>query len=411
MFGQSGSTPSFGADETRNIQEKLWELFCKQAEGFTGGGSSSLRQETAQRLLKSLCFLIGLENDQEPDSQSLRTRLGGYSYDTIFQEGIKTVRDRIRTGEELLSVVTEQSITTPHRAYNKALTELQAFFSRYNYYYFAHEIPCMIYYQPALPVDEKLQGIEYITEYLHRLNTENDFCRRFEPEAISDLLLSHDPNYKDSLINIYETVAGQALALMLLKDDVFSLDIMESHRQKLQDFFDNQEEAETRKQWNSTVQTLCRFLEMEDADAQAYLSHTAEKLFVRFQTAAKTGRLEAVVPSFRHLQDNNSDKTRYIDSPTMENDSLREIIDELSSCQLVSDKIRIMKRNSRSLRDYLEILNIGFWDDESTALFDTLGEEELRLLWRAVRQNKRARPDWESETGWEIKLENYLRGQ
>jgi hypothetical protein len=90
----------------------------------------------------------------------------------------------------------------------------------------------------------------------------------------------------------------------------------------------------------------------------------------------------------------------------MDNERLRKFIDEIGDCRYVSDKIAMVKQDIHSMKDLIEVLNIGFWGEECITLFDTLGDPEIGLLLQFVRSHP---PEWRSDSGWEQQLMKYTR--
>ena len=80
----------------------------------------------------------------------------------------------------------------------------------------AHVVPCDIDYQLALPVPDSLLGIDYVHEYLRRLSIENSLLVRIEPGALTSLLDSWMPDWRDLVANLYEPVAYALLKSTLM---------------------------------------------------------------------------------------------------------------------------------------------------------------------------------------------------
>jgi hypothetical protein len=406
--------------ETLTIRAKLWDILAKRAESYTMGGSSSVRTETAQELLKSAGFVIrhgmnaideqhGADGDTAPET--VKARLLGEDYDTLFKEGLRAIEMLVKEGEALLETAVSTATAVENRAYHDTIKELGVFFKRYHYHHFAHEIPCMIDYPLAQPVDEALLGIDYINEYLRRLITENTFCSRFETESIGLLLRSISPDYKETLLNVYESAVANAIGLLLCKGDYYALDITQNDREKLFALFSSWQE----KSWASALQAaaaaLCAALDMTDRTAIDYLAKTISDIQPRLRQGVETKRLDSVFPSLYRESKGKKPAVTYIDGALMDSEKLRGLIDEISACRYVADKIILVKQNVHSLRDYFEILNICFWDEECIALFDSLSDEELKHLRLALKQKQRKSPEWTSETGWENYLMDYTKGK
>ncbi len=393
------------------IQRKLWVLLDKRTESYTMGDSSSVRVEMAEELLKSACFIIGLNFDAGADSETIKKLLVSEDYDVLFKTGFNEVKSRVKIGEALYEKAAESMLAIDNHSYMNTCKALKTFFKQYDIYNFAHEIPCVIDYPLALPVSEKLQGIDYINEYLRRYILENEFCGRFDAETVIMLLKSNDRDYRDNLLNIYEAVAANALGLTLLKGNIYALDITDNDRGKLYARVRMWKDSEAGCMLQEASAVLCSRLDLPEMAAAEYLAETVAARLPRLTQAMKIKRLEAIFPSLYREPKEKKTSVTYLDGTPMDNEALRDLIDEITECRLIADKILLVKQNVHSLRDYAEILGICFWDGESEALFDALNKDELEMLSRYVKHQQNRYSEWGSETGWETRLAEYLNKQ
>lgn len=408
LTGRSVALASFGEADVTKIQSRLWSMLGRQTEAYTLGDSGSIRIETAQELLESICYVIGLSLETNDQAGIIRALLDSENYEEHFRAGLAQVEARVQSGRALLKEVREGALRINNISYLSTLKELAVFFKKYNYRLFAHEIPCTIDYQLFQAVPDEKKGIDYINEYLRRLILENRFVRLFDEETVVLLLKSVCRDYREQLINIYEPVAYNALALTLLGHDVMSLDITKDDRLRLHQLLMSKKEKALTL-FEGETERLCDILSISDEGMKTYLKATAAELCSRINSVKLPVQFDGIFPSLYREQPEKTPSERYIDGETMDNEELRSLIDEINGCRFVSDKIVMVKRNVRSLRDYAEILNVCFWDEECTDLFKTLENEEILLLLRYIASKRRRMPQWQSETGWETKLEEYVR--
>jgi hypothetical protein len=402
--------------EAIKIQSKLWDILAQRTESYTMGGSSSVRAETAQELLKSAGFVIshgiqhvlGRGNDNGMRPELFRECLLNDDYDTLFRAGLKAIEALVDEGKALLEAVKRTAIAVQNTAYRGTLKELGVFFSRYHYHHFAHDIPCMLDYPLAHPVDETLLGIDYINDYLRRLLIENDFCGCFEAGTVTALLKSIVPDEKEDLLNIYEALAANAFALTLLGGDIVALDLTAYDRDRLAEQIGAWTEDIAPAKLRAVSAGLCVILDLEGGTAAEYLEQTAIALYARLKPSLRHKRLETVFPSLYRENPEKKNAAMYIDNPPMDNGKLRTLIDALSSCRTVSEKIALARRHVGSLRDWAEVLGVCFWGDELTALFMSFSSAEIDLLRRYVCEKQRKYPQWASETGWESILTDFV---
>jgi hypothetical protein len=318
------------------------------------------------------------------------------------------IEKAVNDGRQLLSRAID---TAPHwldnLSYKNTLNEISVFFKKYDYRYLAHKIPCSIDYQLSQPVSEVLWGIEYINEYLRRINIENLFISRFDPEDIILLFENCFPEYKALLINLYEPIAANAIGLALINGDVAALDITDSDRLVLLECFREWTDAAALEKLQNAAAFVCNCLDIEDESAKNYISRTAKDLYPRISAAASAGSLDNIFLSISQGKEENEHESIYIDSSPMDGEKLRSLISEIKDCRYLSDKIKIVQNDIHSLSDLTDVLNSCFWGDDCYALFDALGSEIIELLEHYAARKYADDPDWVSESGWELRLKQY----
>lgn len=167
---------SLTIQDWEELQAKLFALLARQVRNYTKGESDSVPVETAQALLDSICFTLGL--DLEDPGERGRELLA-----RDLAKELTSRRERLR-GEMVRGNILWVSLCralppVKNRAMQDTLRSIGGFWRRYDFVYLAQEIPCDIDYQLALPVPERMQGVRYVKEYLRRLSIENHFLRRY----------------------------------------------------------------------------------------------------------------------------------------------------------------------------------------------------------------------------------------
>lgn len=208
--------------EVRRIQGQLWALLERQVRHYTFGDSASVQEETAERLLGSVCYHIGTCLKGKGDLAEGVKALRDASLETLFLSGQRRVAAKVSMGKVLLEAVNRGAVELGNLAYQDTLASLGAFFSQYDARFFAQEIPCMIDYQLCQPVCGP-EGIDFILTYLRGLERENRLIGCFARERVVRLLEAFCPDYRGQLINLYEPVAANALGLASLGHDVRGL--------------------------------------------------------------------------------------------------------------------------------------------------------------------------------------------
>ncbi|MDP4119555.1 MAG: DUF6179 domain-containing protein [Bacillota bacterium] len=385
------------------LQKIMYELLLERMQRYTMGDSSSVTIETAEKLLKSIVFSVGVAVENSSESVGF-IKCGDTT--AVLKAAWSVIEREIKTGKGLLATIKKTTPEVRNRAYYDTVNELTAFFNRYDYRFFAHEIPCMIDYQLCNPVPESFEGILYINEYLRNLYIENTILQRFEPSTVSALLKSITPDYEEQLMNILEPVLTNAFGCVLLKKPVKSLDINDNDRSKLLSLLKT---WQGNKDMHIVVEQLCALLTPLDDRIVQYLLTALQSLFPHIQSAVLANNLESVFLSLYSENMNVESSVHFTDNEIMNNQQLRALIHEISECRFVSDKIAIMKRDVHSLRDICEIMNVCFWGKDSIDYYHTLSITEQELLLFYIKEKHKENPEWSSETGWERQLVVYLK--
>ena len=92
----------------------------------------------------------------------------------------------------------------------------------------------------------------------------------------------------------------------------------------------------------------------------------------------------------------------------MDDEKLRELIDEIRACRFIKDKIIIIHNEVKSLDDLVQILNNCIWKDEIEELVNNLTDYEIEAL-KYYLANKS--DDNLSNTGWEEEFMDFLNNK
>ncbi len=383
------------------IEVKIWNLLGKRTERYTMGDSTSVPIEIAEELLNSICFSLGLELREV---MNVKEVLMEEDINDLLKASWSKIDSLMERGKKLLETVRKSSPNIGNISYNDTLNEIDKFFNKYDYRFFAHKIDCSIDYQLSNPISEKLQGIEYINEYLKALLIENEFCICFAKDSISYILNSYCSDYKELLINIFEPILTNAIGLDILGGDVLTLGISALQRETLLGIFRNLSKTEILVKLRSSAKSICDILGIVDNEKIEYIQKTAVNIYPRIEVGLSVGNIDNIFLSFKY--DEDLKESEFIDNDTMDNERLRNLINEINDCRFISDKIAMVKEAVNSLSDLVEVLNLCFWEDEALELFKTLSKEEIYIIKHYLDNKYEA---YSSDSEWEIKFMHYIR--
>lgn len=257
------------------ITEALYSLLSAQCKSFTGGQSSSLSVETVEALLSSICF-------------SLSCFANKYGQNALLEippeKALEGARDILKKRIQLCKTLYLTLLRLPFQpnnvSYRDTVNGMENFFKKYDYYFFADQIPCDIDYQLCLPVSENLWGVDFLTEYIKRLICEGRFCGAFQRYEITALLANFGSRNDELLINVFTPVLSNALGRVLLGNDISTLEVTPDGIEKLFSMFAGLKYEEALPIVDKASKLLCSRVGFSGYNAE-YVTESARTLIPR----------------------------------------------------------------------------------------------------------------------------------
>jgi len=269
---------AFTPREEGAVKARLWGLLETQVRLQTQGDHSSLREETAAELLRSLVFTLQFQSRREGlPARALLTA----DLPELLKAGQRALQTEVNTAQTLYTMALRSVSDFGSLFLRDTLQGIGQFFKRYDVCLHAHAIPADIDYPLCLPVPETLQGVLYIREYLERLLIENRLVTRFVPERVTALLLRSSPDYRGLLQNLYEPVAANAVGLSLLGRGDAPLEITHAQAGEIHRMLAALPPDGARRRLGEAAAAVCERLSVPGDKARGYLARTAEALAPR----------------------------------------------------------------------------------------------------------------------------------
>lgn len=165
--------------DIENIQFQILDILKQAVIYYTKDESCSVRVEVAEQIMLSIYYTIGIVLKNEPTIKERITLIKENTIKYLFSEGEKLLKIKVEESKELLKLVQENKVKTANYAYIDSIDYgIPLFFIDYDDRFAAHETPGSIDYPLAIDKMD-LVGIEYINEYLNKINFENKFCSYF----------------------------------------------------------------------------------------------------------------------------------------------------------------------------------------------------------------------------------------
>jgi hypothetical protein len=275
------------------FQDALLRLLERRAAIYTMGDSTSLPAHTAAELLRSVCFVLGID----PEDGNIPDRLFGVNLEDEYRRRLSDVEREVKAAMQLWCDVDAAMPPIPSVALRDSLAAIGDFFKAYDFRSMAHDIPCMIDYPLCHPVDESLLGIDYISEYLRRLKIETYLLRRFDIGRCETVLSSASPDFVDLLVNLYEPVATNVVGLALIDEDPAALIIGDAHRRAIAEHLGPLRPDDRARVLLSAATRACDLLGVEDGDGRDYLCELVSDLLPRIEIGLEHGTLNGIFVS------------------------------------------------------------------------------------------------------------------
>ena len=257
------------------ITEALYSLLSAQCKSFTGGQSSSLSVETVEALLSSICFSLSCFASKYGQNALVEIPL-----EKALEGARDILKKRIQLCKTLYLTLLRLPFQPDNVSYRDTVNGMENFFKKYDYYFFADQIPCDIDYQLCLPVSENLWGVEYLTEYIKRLICEGRFCGAFQRYEITALLANFGSRNNELLINVFTPVLSNALGRVLLGNDISTLEVTPDGIEKLFSMFAGLKYEEALPIVDKASKLLCSRVGFSGYNAE-YVNESARTLIPR----------------------------------------------------------------------------------------------------------------------------------
>ena len=263
-------------EDAARVRFELWELLALKADVLSLG-DSSIREEQAEELFRSICYTVSLALDAANPGEA-GSLLVKKPLRALYREGARRIEERVKRARVSYDHALASALPFENLAYRDTLKNIGGFFAAYRPGLFAHDIPCMIDYPLFRPADGL--GVDFIEAYLAEWLTENGFLRAFDFGRITRLLDAHLADAREQVVNLFDPVAVNALGLRLLGADPETLDVPPDGAARIFDVLQDLPEGERTARLTGAAEGLSGFWGA-DAALRALLRQAAVDLAAR----------------------------------------------------------------------------------------------------------------------------------
>ena len=282
---------------------ELLELLAQKCDEWTRGESSSLPAEKAQDILTSIMYVISLARKEqsapagfdadESDSAADIVQQDSVPVSQLFERGLVCVQKKLFSCHMLQRRILKNIFNTPNVFYRSTIAGgISGFFKLYSPQFSAHEIHITADYPVCLGRPE-LEGVEFIEEYLSRIDAENAFCRLFDSMTVHRLLLELSPDYAQLPVNVFEPVLLAALGLIIVGRLPAGLDLTAYDVLLLEDMFCGKTKGQIESALKTALNRLSVYLDVPKRSI-AYAAACLPTLAANISNATEHNTLDKV---------------------------------------------------------------------------------------------------------------------
>lgn len=285
----------FTDNDLINMQIEIISLLDEKVCKYTGSESSSIRKEIMENIQESNYYTIGLQlkKFERPDDAIEEIKKNGLK--KIYYEGRKRIDRMLAVIRVMYEKVKNNSLKTENHIYNDTIFGgIPGFLKIYDPDFNAQDMKITADYPLYNNLMGKLEGVEFINEYVYSIELENEFCRLFENEKIEKLLYIYSNRYTELVINIFEIVFLELIACKLVEKNVFDLVIDESELMKIYKIFEGKNEEEIKDIVMNVCNEICMELFLKKENLQNYIYRNLDNLVSIIANGMKQNTLNKV---------------------------------------------------------------------------------------------------------------------
>lgn len=282
-------------DDMVNLQIQLLQLLDERVYQYSGDDSSSVRKEVLEDIVNSNSYTIGiyLKSFTNPDEAIKEIQEKGLK--EAYQMGRKKIDRMLNIIRFMYIKVKETKLNIPNDTYqNTVIGGIQGFLKIYNPDFKAQDMRITADYPLYNNLIGKLEGVEFIKEYLNSIYLENLFCKKFSEKKIKYLLYGYSHDYKELIINIFEIVLLEVIGCKLVNRNIQDLTISIEELNEIYLMLQDRKEAEIKQKINRAYQEICNELLLGNKELQKYIGKNLEYIVRMIANAVKQHTLDKI---------------------------------------------------------------------------------------------------------------------
>lgn len=276
-----------------NLQMQLLQLLDERIYQYNGTDSSSIRKEIIEDISNSNNYTISiyLKTFKNPDEAIKILKERGLKI--AYQEGRKKIDKMLNIIRVMYIKVKQNKLNIENDTYNDTIIGgIQGFLRIYNPDFKAQDMKITADYPLYNNLIGKLDGVEFIKEYLSSLYLENQFCKKFSEEKIKYLLYGYSHDYQELIINIFEIILLETIACKLVKRNIQDLTISTSELNEIYELFEDKEKTDIKNIIIKAYQDIISEIQLDNQEYQKYIERNLDGIIEMIKNAIKQKTLD-----------------------------------------------------------------------------------------------------------------------
>lgn len=278
-----------------NLQMQVLQLIDKRVYKYNGVDSSSVRKEVVEEISNSNNYTISiyLKTFRNPDEAIKIVKEKGL--EIVYEEGRKEIDKMLKIIRVMYIKVKQNKLNIENDTYNDTIIGgIQVFLKIYDPDFKAQDMKITADYPLYNNLIGKLDGVQFIKEYLNSLYLENLFCKKFSEEKIKYLLYGYSHDYKELVINIFEIVLLEVIACKLVKRNIQDLIISTAELNEIYLMFEDKEKVKIEEIINEAYKEIYNELILDNEALQKYIKKNLSNIVEIIINAVKQNTLDKV---------------------------------------------------------------------------------------------------------------------
>ena len=283
-------------DDIVNLQMQILQLLDETIYKYNGNDSSSIRKEIVEDISTSNIYTISiyLKTFINPDEAIKNIKEQGLKI--AYQEGRKNIEKMLNIIRVMHVKTKQNKLNIQNDTYNDTIIGgIQGFLKIYDPDFKAQDMKITADYPLYNNLIGKLDGVEFIKEYLSSIYLENIFYQKFSEEKIKFLLYGYSHDYKELIINIFEIVLLEAIGCKLVKRDIQNLIVSNADVNEIYLMLKDKRRDEVKNEINRAYQEIKLELLLDNEELQKYIEKNLDYITNIILNSVKQHTLDKIV--------------------------------------------------------------------------------------------------------------------